>query len=68
MFLEHTLTSAQDSNTILKFDGSLEPIIEPSTEIWKEDFVEILKEKDNKFGQRDGKHNQYQKNVSQQKG
>jgi hypothetical protein len=51
MYLEHILTSAQDSTTTLKFDGRLEPIVGSSTEIGKEDFVDLLKEKVREFGQ-----------------
>ena len=51
MSLEHILTSARDSTTTLKFDGRLEPIVGSSTEIGKEDFVDLLKEKVREFGQ-----------------
>jgi hypothetical protein len=51
MSLEHILTSARDSTTTLKFDGRLEPIVGSSTEIGKEDFVDLLKENVKEFGQ-----------------
>jgi hypothetical protein len=51
MSLEHILTSARDSTTTLKFDRRLEPIVGSSTEIGKEDFVDLLKDKVREFGQ-----------------
>ena len=48
--IERSIISARDSRTTLKFDGKLEPVVESSTEVGKERFLQLLERRVEEHG------------------